>query len=631
MDYFSVVQGEGSMDMMMTAFDVLFRYTVNMLKLKRPRNWHTIKFTNTQFKARADCMIGTRDILRIMGYTKPTYAEQDGRQNGLSYPNPSQVSQDSIKLVGAELLTAKIEIKIALENNKRLVPQYIPGPHYDFLEDPDPPNDPDGMYESNINSHASSGQYSSSSFGQASPVDSYHMNSSQTGTGSYGSSSLQYHSSFEHPDNHRQPNLSQMPISHHYRDQYDHQLRNQGSRGYDHRSNQDMAVEDVEDVLNISNSSDMGAKLEELKKKKADIKKIFAPDTSDIRDSTPAFISQPHHNKPTSTMTMPIMTLDEKPRAPPVPKPRRNRPPSVNQPPLSNPPPIQEEESHPPNNSDVAPLANQGGPGPGHRPQVAPRQVKFMMECDFCNYLNHEKFSECVVCQNPRNERWRKVPLSRGANMPSPSLDNPPPAPETPSVVQSNNPSFDRPTVVPPNTQHVNQPPSDTPTAATNAQFNNQPHAAAPTGAVGGGGGAGASVAGAASNVPLKEYVPPKKYTDAEKEEMKRKCMMAQKVVDMAEKKEQHYGSEEKRDEGFQSYLPHNDNYNWDGWRNGGVKQPIGNVLQESKMTGPEDTELYRSLAQRGQLVIQDIKVSKHLLDSWLILHTAIITSSSLL
>ena len=98
--------------MMVIAFDVLFRYTVNILKLKHSRNWHTIKFSNAQFKARADCMVGTRDILKLMGYTKPILAE-DGSQSGLSYPDPTQIDHDAIKIIGAELLTAKLEVKAA--------------------------------------------------------------------------------------------------------------------------------------------------------------------------------------------------------------------------------------------------------------------------------------------------------------------------------------------------------------------------------------------------------------------------------------------------------------------------------------------------------------------------------------
>ena len=121
------------MDMMATAFDVLFRYTVNMLKLKRPRNWHTIKFTNAQFKARADCMIGTRNILNIMGYTQPVTGE-DGKQNGLSYPDPSQIVQDYIKLIAAELLIAKTEIKLAQERRILLDPSSLPGPYHVQLE-----------------------------------------------------------------------------------------------------------------------------------------------------------------------------------------------------------------------------------------------------------------------------------------------------------------------------------------------------------------------------------------------------------------------------------------------------------------------------------------------------------------
>ena len=153
------------MDMMATALDVLFRYTVNLLKLKRPRNWHTIKFTNMQFKRRADCMIGTRNILKIMGYTEPVYGE-GGKQNGLNYPDPSQIVQDYIKLIGAELLIAKVEIRYAQENGIRLQQSYLPGPRNVQLENPNPipdrpPFNVDETYTSNIYSQYVPQQFTS--------------------------------------------------------------------------------------------------------------------------------------------------------------------------------------------------------------------------------------------------------------------------------------------------------------------------------------------------------------------------------------------------------------------------------------------------------------------------------------
>ena len=152
------------MDIMAMAFDVLFCYTVNILKLKRPRNWHTIEFTDAHFKARADCMVGTRSILKIMGYTQRVLGE-DGKLDGLSYPDPSQVAQGDIKLIAAELLIAKTEIKFAQEYNMLIDPSVVPGPSNVYLEDPNPIRlDLDEMYASNVNSPYGPPQTSSRQF-----------------------------------------------------------------------------------------------------------------------------------------------------------------------------------------------------------------------------------------------------------------------------------------------------------------------------------------------------------------------------------------------------------------------------------------------------------------------------------
>ena len=205
--------------MMVTAFDVLFRYTVNMLKLKRPRNWQTIKFSNANFKARADCMVGTRNILNLMGYTKPVFGEDADLQSGLAYPDPAVVDVDKIKVIGTELLTAKIEVKTVQEGrgnfNNPLPLANIP------LQNPQPPKHPqlDDMYSSNLpqpppshqfNSSVSGGPMGSGSFDGRGSQDSHHggfqppsgnYNLSQHSSyqSSSGNSNLSQHSSFQPP------------------------------------------------------------------------------------------------------------------------------------------------------------------------------------------------------------------------------------------------------------------------------------------------------------------------------------------------------------------------------------------------------------------------------------------------
>ena len=476
------------MDMMATAFDVLFRYTVNMLKLKRPRNWHTIKFTNPQFRARADCMIGTRNILKIMGYTQEAYAE-GGKQNGLTYPNPSQIDHDYIKLIGAELLIAKIEIKAAQEHGTRLDPSYLPGPHDIQLENPMSERTPynlDEMYSSNISSqHPLQGlssqpdpppprgqfpsQYNSMSSNEYGNVDSYHTN-----PGSYLVEPLsQHHPSFQRPVSYEQSNPPQsyrksnppwlnsnQKFEGDSRYQYAYQPRNQGGR---QDGNQDIIVEDLESHSTAyssqtsapaelgyptPDSDDISAKLEKLKQKKADLKKYFDP-------SVP--ITEGSRNKPRPFTTQ-LATLN--PQAP-IPRPRKNKPSPA------KPPPIR-EDLRPADASGVVPSTPQ-------RPSIAPRMTRIMMECDSCFYLNHEKSLECIECSNPKNERWRKVPMpSRASNKSVEMQDSIPQADKLASVAQASTPPSSDRTTTAPNTQSINQPPSDRLSTVSNVQPNNQ-------------------------------------------------------------------------------------------------------------------------------------------------------------
>lgn len=652
------------MDMMATAFDVLFRYTVNMLKLKRPRNWHTIKFTNAQFKARADCMIGTRNILKIMGYTEPVYGE-GGKQNGLNYPDPSQIVQDYIKLIGAELLIAKTEVKIAQENRTQLNQSYLPGPRNVQLENPNPvperpPFNVEEMYTSNISSQYAPQQfpsqrgpppseqfplqYGSMSSSQHSSVDSY-----RTNPGNYSMDSPQYHSSIQPPNSYGQSNLPQPHSNQHFGGQsgyqYDHQPRDQGNRHHDHYPSQDMVVEDVEshssmyssqnsapaELMSSAGSDDMSAKLEELKRKKADLKKYFDPNVPSVRSTNvPTTGSRP--------FTTQLATLNPQP---PIPRPRKNRPSPA------KPSPIQEEESRPPDISNVAPSTNQSGPP--QRPPVAPRMTRIMMECDICSFPNHEKSIECVECENPKNERWRKVTMPGRINN-TPQDPRPQPVESTSIAQASTPPSSDR-VAVGPNTQYDNQPPpsmltaqqnnqqtagagyNDRPTTGTGyddqhtaaggydnqqiaatryndqptarAQQNNHPTAAAAApsrqhGATGSDGSVGIIAQGF--------LPPPKQYTAKEKKMLEleaTKKKAAEEERKMQEQQEQHRSAEAHA--GYQEFLPRNDNYNWGNQENGGMKRPTGRAYSDN--SSDSDPQFYRNLGYEGQCMIHDLKV----------------------
>ena len=639
------------MDMMATAFDVLFRYTVNMLKLKRPRNWHTIKFTNAQFKARADCMIGTRNILKIMGYTKEVMGENN-IQNGLAYPDPSQIDHNIIKLIAAELLIAKTEVKFGINYGNLIVFQnvHLEKPYSAYQEmardrEPDmyssmqpPPSQRfDTVQQPSIQS----------SYNNPPQPDSHHFNNP----------SLHQHGSYQSPPqtfSTLQPSTSQQygyqptDLQPHFQPtsvvqtnyQYGSHVSYQSS--YAHKD-QSMSLEDLEptpiDTLNTN-----GNKLDEIRQRKANIKNILdqgspsystnysiSPSTSNPVQSSPAVSSQVTQSTAASETT-------SKPTPKPVPrvKPRTKFFKAL------------------PEGDDVKQLSTLPESTTDKKTSIPPQMpqrtaTRTMIKCDACDFPNHEKSLECMDCGNPRNERWIKISMpGKSVAKPSPSQD-----PETlqlfeetPSVAQGNAalPS-DSATVTPPsrnqpppsqvtavnnNAQYNNQPTAtldynnqstaapeynNQPTAAPEynnqstaaAQYNNPP-AAKPQYNTQASAATGTST-GAAGGPSLKDYVPVVYYTPEEKERMRLEAEELRKKEIMEEQQRQQQPDRRpKEDGGFQSYMPRNDNY---GQRNGTMERPTGNVLgyNVAKMTDPGESQRYKSLANEGNLIIQDIKV----------------------
>lgn len=85
------------------ACEILLKYTTNLLIPRRPLVWRAIKTTGSLFRARVDCMIGARDILKMIGYT-----EEDS--NTLRFPDQvKEPDRDKLCVIAAELLMAKLE------------------------------------------------------------------------------------------------------------------------------------------------------------------------------------------------------------------------------------------------------------------------------------------------------------------------------------------------------------------------------------------------------------------------------------------------------------------------------------------------------------------------------------------
>jgi hypothetical protein len=95
--------------MLSSAFDILEKYAVNLLKPNRPQYWRQIKYSNGVFQARVDCMKGAHDILKQMGYSEEC-------PNCLSFPeNMAEPDIETVSRVATDLLLARIEVDALLE------------------------------------------------------------------------------------------------------------------------------------------------------------------------------------------------------------------------------------------------------------------------------------------------------------------------------------------------------------------------------------------------------------------------------------------------------------------------------------------------------------------------------------
>ena len=90
---------------MISAFDLLLKFAINLLKPNRPQVWRSIRTDNAAFRARVACMKGHEEILRQMGYT-------DLREKTLQFPeHVLEPDKPKLYVVAAELLMAKLEVE----------------------------------------------------------------------------------------------------------------------------------------------------------------------------------------------------------------------------------------------------------------------------------------------------------------------------------------------------------------------------------------------------------------------------------------------------------------------------------------------------------------------------------------
>jgi hypothetical protein len=97
---------------MVSAFDLLLKFVINLLKPNRPPVWRSIKTDNTAFRARVARMKGHEDILRLIGYTELG-------ENSLQFPEyVPEPEKPKLYVMAAELLMAKLEVEQLSEQTR---------------------------------------------------------------------------------------------------------------------------------------------------------------------------------------------------------------------------------------------------------------------------------------------------------------------------------------------------------------------------------------------------------------------------------------------------------------------------------------------------------------------------------
>uniref|UniRef100_A0A8C4QP05 Ring finger protein 31 n=1 Tax=Eptatretus burgeri TaxID=7764 RepID=A0A8C4QP05_EPTBU len=96
--------GTSCLNAVVTALGILEKYGRNLLKNEKPPFWESVKFQNVVFKTTVDCVQGTRDILKLLGYTHTTH-------DGLSIANEAELDNRHIASVTLDISMAKMELE----------------------------------------------------------------------------------------------------------------------------------------------------------------------------------------------------------------------------------------------------------------------------------------------------------------------------------------------------------------------------------------------------------------------------------------------------------------------------------------------------------------------------------------
>ena len=90
--------------MMTSAYHLLLKYVINLMKPRRPQDWRSIKTNSTEFRSHVSCMKGAKEILRTVGYSVVT-------ETAMQFPEHiTEPNRSLLDAIAAELLMAKVEV-----------------------------------------------------------------------------------------------------------------------------------------------------------------------------------------------------------------------------------------------------------------------------------------------------------------------------------------------------------------------------------------------------------------------------------------------------------------------------------------------------------------------------------------
>nr|CAB3265653.1 ZF(RING/C6HC)-6 zinc finger protein [Phallusia mammillata] len=108
------------------ALEVLEKYGKNLMKPVRPSQWRTVRLSNSVFKNKVDIIMGARDILQLLGYTKKI-------EDGFTFPDMiSSPNMQEVLTVTSDIVLLKLELSMLSKNAHPKSHQFLP--HFNAMD-----------------------------------------------------------------------------------------------------------------------------------------------------------------------------------------------------------------------------------------------------------------------------------------------------------------------------------------------------------------------------------------------------------------------------------------------------------------------------------------------------------------